>query len=148
VIYSNEFHELCCSHLFCRIFNISPYKSISSEESEHTIAESSLRQSRWTYHLLCLEHRRESSMDTTRKALEDSRTIIITRPRTKPTRWIHSEGSRRHGNEAKDRRPPGGAGWPHMLGQPTCPACQMGPPPCDGLQPTSMTHLDHCFMLV
>jgi hypothetical protein len=35
---SNEFHELCCSHLFCRIFNISLYKSISSDELEHIIA--------------------------------------------------------------------------------------------------------------
>jgi len=40
---------LCCSHLSCRIFNISSYKSISSEESKHTVAKSSSKQLRWTY---------------------------------------------------------------------------------------------------
>jgi hypothetical protein len=57
---SNEFHELCCSHLFCRIFNISPHKSISSDELEHIIVKISLRRSKQTYHLLYLEFRRES----------------------------------------------------------------------------------------
>jgi hypothetical protein len=57
---SNEFHELCCSHLFCRIFNISLYKSISSDELEHIIAKISSRRSKRTYHLLYLEFRRES----------------------------------------------------------------------------------------
>jgi hypothetical protein len=57
---SNEFHELCCSHLFCRKFNISPHKGISSDETEHTIVKSSSRWSKRTYHLLYLEHRRES----------------------------------------------------------------------------------------
>jgi hypothetical protein len=72
---SNEFHELCCSHLFWRIFNISLYKSTSSDEIEHTIVKSSLRRSKRTYHLLYLKFRRESPMDMTRKILEDSRTI-------------------------------------------------------------------------
>jgi hypothetical protein len=57
---SNEFHELCCSHLFCRIFNISTHKSISSDEAEHTIAKSSSRQSKRTYHSLYLKFWRES----------------------------------------------------------------------------------------
>jgi hypothetical protein len=52
---SNEFHELCCSHLFCRIFNISLYKSVSSDELEHIIAKSSSRRLKRTYHLLYLE---------------------------------------------------------------------------------------------
>jgi hypothetical protein len=34
--------------------------------------------------------KRKSSMDTTRKTLEDPRTIIITRPGTKPTRFHSS----------------------------------------------------------
>jgi hypothetical protein len=57
---SNEFHELCCSHLFYRIFIISLYKSISSDELEHIITKSSSRRSKRTYHLLYLEFRRES----------------------------------------------------------------------------------------
>jgi hypothetical protein len=56
----NEFHELCCSHLFCRIFNILLHKSISSKESEYTITKSSSRQSKQIYQLLYLEFQRES----------------------------------------------------------------------------------------
>jgi hypothetical protein len=53
--YSNKFHKLCYSHLFCRIFNILPHKSTSSDETEHTIVKSSSRRSKQTYHLLYLE---------------------------------------------------------------------------------------------
>jgi hypothetical protein len=56
----NEFHEFCCSHLFCRIFNISLYKSISSDKLKHIIAKSSSRRSKQIYHSLYLEFWRES----------------------------------------------------------------------------------------
>jgi hypothetical protein len=59
-VYSDKFHELCCSHPFCRIIDISPHKSITNDKTEHTIVKISSRRSKRTYHLLYLESRRES----------------------------------------------------------------------------------------
>jgi hypothetical protein len=59
-VYSDKFHELCCSHLFCRIIDISPYKSISNDKTEHTTVEILSRWSKRTYQLLYLESQRES----------------------------------------------------------------------------------------
>jgi hypothetical protein len=54
-VYSDEFHELCCSHLFCRIIDISPHKGISTNKTEHTIVKILLRRLKQTYRLLYLE---------------------------------------------------------------------------------------------
>jgi hypothetical protein len=54
-VYSDKFHKLCSSHLFCRIIDILPHKSISNDKIEQTIVKISSRRSKWTYHLLCLE---------------------------------------------------------------------------------------------
>jgi hypothetical protein len=59
-VYSDKFHELCCSHLFCRIIDISPHKSISNDKTDHTIVKVLSRRLKQTYHLLYLESRRES----------------------------------------------------------------------------------------
>jgi hypothetical protein len=45
-VYSDKFHELCCSHLFCRIIDISPHKSISNDKTKHTIVKISSRRSK------------------------------------------------------------------------------------------------------
>jgi hypothetical protein len=59
-VYSDKFHELCCSHIFCRIIDISSHKSISNDKTEHTIVKILSRRSKRTYHLLYLESRQES----------------------------------------------------------------------------------------
>jgi hypothetical protein len=59
MVYSDKFHELCCSHLFCRIIDISPHKSISNNKTDHTIVKILSRRSKQTYHLLYLESWRE-----------------------------------------------------------------------------------------
>ena len=52
VILSNKFHEFWCSHLFCRIFIFSQYKTISNDELKCTTTKSLSRWSKRIYYLL------------------------------------------------------------------------------------------------
>jgi len=74
-VYSDKFHELCCSHLFCRIIDTSPHKSISNDEIEHTIVKSSLRRSKQTSFAIFGVSMRVSLMDTHKNPLDYSGTI-------------------------------------------------------------------------
>jgi hypothetical protein len=47
-VYSDKFHVLCCSHLSCRIIDISPHKGISNDKIEHTIVKILSRRSKRT----------------------------------------------------------------------------------------------------
>jgi len=58
-----------------QIIDTSPHKSAINDVTEHTIVNSSSRQSKWTYHLLNLEFEQRSLMDTTMNSLEYSRRI-------------------------------------------------------------------------
>jgi hypothetical protein len=127
---------------------------------------------------------RKSPMDTTRKILEDPRTIIIIRLGTKPIRFYSSmnyyfpksypevgkgkspitirhlaqtdrkvalEGRRRLQKTPEQRRSLKADKWgclaPHV-GWSAWSHLEVTSPFSDGLQPTSTTHLNHCFKLV
>jgi hypothetical protein len=127
---------------------------------------------------------RKSPMNTTRKILEDPRTIIITRPGTKPTRFHNSvnyyflesylevrkgkspitirhltqtdrkvalEGCRRLQKTPEQRKSPEADKWgrpaPHV-GWPAWSHLEVTSSFSNGLQPTSTTHLNHCFKSV
>jgi hypothetical protein len=64
-----------------------PYESISSEESDHTLQRA--RRDDISFGIFGAPERK-SSMATTRKTLEDPRTIIITRSGIKPTIFHNS----------------------------------------------------------
>jgi hypothetical protein len=73
-LYSNKLHELCCSHLFCRLsifYHIKVPQVMKAHHCEELVKTIETDISFAIFRVLEIK----SLMDTTRKILEDSRTI-------------------------------------------------------------------------
>jgi hypothetical protein len=75
-VYSDKFHELCCSHLFCRIIDISPHKGISNDKNRTHHCEDLVETIETDISLAIFGvPTRKSSMNMPRNSLEYSGTI-------------------------------------------------------------------------
>jgi hypothetical protein len=76
-VYSDKFHELCCSHLFYKIIDISPHKSISYDKNRTHYCEDLVEIIETDISFVIFGvSTRKFLMNTPRNSLEYSGTII------------------------------------------------------------------------